>query len=124
MKVALAVTDNMVTEHFGHCDYFVVYEIEDGKAKGSEIIKNPPHQKGFLPNFLHKNGVNCVIAGNMGEMAKKIMDGFGIQVIMGINGEVSDVIAKYLAGELVSSDIICRQHEHHHGEDGNHGNHE
>ncbi len=114
----MAVTDNLVTEHFGHCDHFVVYNINEGKIVGSEIIKNPPHQKGYLPSFLHDLGVNTVIAGNMGEMAVKMMEDFGIEVIRGINGDISEAIKKYLDGTLESSDVICRQHEHHESDHG------
>lgn len=113
MKVALAVSDNMVTEHFGHCDKFVVYEINDKKIIGTETIQNRPHQRGFLPNFLRGNGINCVITGNIGEIASKILDQFGIIIYKGVHGTAPEIIAKYLEGTLESTNQECSNHEHH-----------
>ncbi len=103
----------MVTEHFGHCEYFIVYDIENNEKKGSEILKNPPHQKGLLPKLLKENNVDVVLAGNMGEMAQKLMKNMGIEVMCGVTGAVTDVIDSYIAGTLTTSDEVCRQHMHH-----------
>jgi predicted Fe-Mo cluster-binding NifX family protein len=113
MKVAVAVKDNLVTDHFGHCDYFLVHEVQEGKVIGTEIIKNPPHEKGYLPNFLYQNGVNVIITGNLGETALRMMEERNIRVFRGANGLVSDIMDQYLNGTLESSDIICREHQYH-----------
>lgn len=113
MKVAVAVKNNMVTDHFGHCEYFLIHDIEKGNVLGTNIIKNPPHEKGFLPNYLFQNGVNVIITGNLGEMALKQLEERKITVFRGINGSVSDVMTQYLNGTLVSSDVVCREHQHH-----------
>ncbi|MCK5731635.1 MAG: NifB/NifX family molybdenum-iron cluster-binding protein [Tenericutes bacterium] len=113
MRVALAVDNNMITQHFGHCEYFVVYEVENEEIKGSEIIKNPPHQKGHLPKFLKENNINVVITGNMGQMAVNLMNNLDIQCIKGVKGNLVDVINAYVDGSLESKDITCDQHMHH-----------
>ncbi len=113
MKIAVAVDNNIVTEHFGHCEYFLVYQVEDNKKTGSEILKNPPHQRGFLPKFLKENGIDVVITGSMGEMAQKILKGFGIEVICGVTGSATDVVDGYLAGTLESTAGNCEKHNHH-----------
>ena len=114
MKIALAVSNNLVTNHFGHCDYFIVYDIVDKQVIGSDIIKNPPHQKGYLPNFLRDLGVDCIITGNMGEMAVKMFEDFGIKAYRGVDGEAATVIEKFLQGELETTDSICNDHSNHH----------
>lgn len=114
MNIALAVTNNMVTEHFGHCEYFLIHEVEGKDIKGTKIVKNPPHQKGFLPDYLKKMDVDVIICGNMGEMALKMFEDLGISVYRGISGNVEEITGKYLRGELVSSEAICREHAYHH----------
>jgi predicted Fe-Mo cluster-binding NifX family protein len=113
-KVAIATSGNMISNHFGHCEYFIVYDIDGKTITGSTIIKNPPHQKGYLPNYLKQEGVDVLITGNIGEMAVKMLEDLGIEVYRGINDQATEVIAHYLEGTLVSSDVICREHMNHH----------
>ena len=113
MRVALAVDNNMITQHFGHCEYFIVYDVENKEIKGSEIIKNPPHQKGYLPKFLKQHNIEVVITGNIGQMAVKNLCGIGIECFKGVKGKLVDVINSYLAGTLISNDEVCTQHMHH-----------
>ncbi len=116
MRVAVAVDNNMVTQHFGHCEYFIVYDIEDNQKTGSEILKNPPHQRGYLPKYLKEHDIDVVITGSLGEMAQKLMKSLGMKVFCGAQGSAVDIINKYLAGELEDSGDICNQHQHHHGQ--------
>ncbi len=113
MRVALAVDNNMITEHFGHCEYFVIYDIEDKEIKGSEIFKNPPHQTGLLPKLLAEKEVNVVITGNMGKMAIQNLKQLNIESYRCVSGTTVDVIQRYINGELEYSDQACNQHRHH-----------
>ncbi len=113
MRVALAVDNNMITEHFGHCEYFVVYEVENKEIKGSEIVKNPPHQKGALPKFLKEHNINVVIVGNMGKMAINLCNGLGVECYRGVKGELVEVINSFVEGTLVSTNAECNEHQHH-----------
>jgi len=112
MKVALAVDNNMITEHFGYCEYFVVYEVSGKEVLGSEIIKNPSHQAGFLPKFLKEHNIDVVIVGNMGTNAVNRLKALNIEYYLGAKGKLVDVLNQYLEGTLVSSDESCNQHMH------------
>lgn len=116
MRIAIAVDNNTVTDHFGHCEYFLIYDIENNEKKGSEILKNPPHKTGALPKFLKSHNVDVVITGNMGDMAKKVMKGFKIEVICGVSGSATEVIESYLNKTLKGSEGNCEKtgrHDHH-----------
>ena len=113
LVVAIAVKDNLVAKHFGHCDYFKVYEVENNQIKNDYQIKNPPHQKGALPNFLYQNNINVVITGNLGEMAVNNLVNLGIEAIRGVDGNPEEIITKYLNNTLVSSNAICEEHQNH-----------
>lgn len=112
MKVALSTKNNMITNHFGHCDYFVVYDIQGKEILGSSLIKNPPHQKGLLPKFLKENDVDVVIAGGIGQMAVDLLNQLGIECYLGVEGEATEVIEKYLNGGLKSTGKPCTDHSH------------
>lgn len=50
MRIAEAEGKN-VTEHFGHCEGFLIYDAENGEILKEEMVLNPWHKPGFLPNF-------------------------------------------------------------------------
>ena len=38
MRVAVTYEDGMIFQHFGHTQQFKVYDIEDGKVVGSQVV--------------------------------------------------------------------------------------
>ncbi|HHX24805.1 MAG: NifB/NifX family molybdenum-iron cluster-binding protein [Tepidanaerobacteraceae bacterium] len=109
MRIAIPTDSGQVSAHFGHCEEFTVYYIDESQKKviAKEIIKNPGHEPGFLPVFLAKQNVNCIIAGGMGSRAKQLFDQKNIQTITGASGIVDEVIQEYLAGNIVSKGNYC-----------------
>ncbi|MDD2497730.1 MAG: NifB/NifX family molybdenum-iron cluster-binding protein [Desulfitobacteriaceae bacterium] len=112
MKIGIAKDGDFVSQHFGHCEGFEVFQVEDNKICGRETVLNPGHRPGFLPPYLAEKGVNLVIAGGMGATAQELFQSRGISVIVGAQGKIEDVLDKYLKGELVSSGSICEEHMH------------
>ncbi|MPW25640.1 dinitrogenase iron-molybdenum cofactor [Alkalibaculum sp. M08DMB] len=113
MKIAVASENLMVTEHFGHCVNFNIFETEEDKVVKSESIPNPGHRPGFLPNFLNDIGVNVIISGGMGGGAIEIFNEKGIEVIVGASGDAKEAAEAYLKGTLKSTGSVCREHQHH-----------
>jgi predicted Fe-Mo cluster-binding NifX family protein len=112
MKIAVASERDQVTQHFGHCINFNIFDIENGQIIKSESIMNPGHKPGFLPLFLHDLGVNVIIAGGMGGGAVDIFNQKGIEVILGANGSAEKAVEAFLKGDLVSTGSICHDHPH------------
>lgn len=112
MKIAVASTGAMTTEHFGHCENFNIFDAENGVIMKQESIPNPGHKPGFLPNYLGDLGVNVVISGGMGQGAIDIFNQRNIEVITGASGNAEECAKRYLSGELVSAGSICHKHEH------------
>ena len=52
MKVAVTYEDGKVFQHFGHTEYFKIYDVKDGKVVGSEIIPTDGSGHGALAGFL------------------------------------------------------------------------
>lgn len=112
MKVGIAKNGNQVSQHFGHCEGFQVFEVDEGKIVREEFLPSPGHRPGFLPPFLADHGINVIIAGGMGASAQELFKERGIAVIVGAAGEIKHVIEEYLKGNLVSSGSICSEHAH------------
>jgi len=113
MKIAVASENRMVTGHFGHCESFNIFDVEEKKIIKSEAISNPGHKPGFLPNFLNDMGVNVIISGGMGSGAIDIFNEKGIEVITGATGNAKVAAEQYLEGKLKSTGSICHEHQHH-----------
>ena len=111
MIIAVAAEGEKVTEHFGHCEGFYLYD--DSTGKEVNFVANPGHRPGFLPNFLGDLGVNVIISGGMGGGAIDLFEQRGIQVIVGAQGKVQDVMKAYVDGALVSTGSVCHDHVHH-----------
>ena len=122
MKIAIATDAGMVSRHFGHCEGFTLFTVEEGKVTNQEFLANPGHKKGFLPVFLHDHGVEVIISGGMGQGAIDIFNANDIEVITGAMGSLDKNIEDYMAGKLVSTGSVCHQHQHA-GECGEHGEH-
>lgn len=112
MKISIASDGKLVSGHFGHCEGFTTYEVEEGKVLNKDFVQNPGHRPGFLPVFLKDLGANVIIAGGMGEAAVDLFNGNGIEVIVGASGLCDDLVQQYIKGELKSTGSICREHQH------------
>ena len=112
MKIAVAAEGKSVTEHFGHCQGFAIFETQDGRVVGSQFVPNPGHRPGFLPVFLHEKGVTVIISGGMGQGAIDIFNEKGVEVIVGASGDAEAAVNSYLQGNLKSTGSVCHQHQH------------
>lgn len=113
MKIAVASEGKTVTGHFGHCENFNVFEVENDKITSTTSIPNPGHKPGFLPNFLNDMGVNVIISGGMGGGAVEIFNEKNIEVITGAQGNAEAAANDYLQGKLKSTGSVCHEHQHH-----------
>lgn len=107
MKIAVPAQGNSVCPHFGHCEQFVVAEVDGEKVVGRENIAAPPHEPGLLPRFLADKGVNVVIAGGMGSRAQQLFSQQNIKVITGASGLIDDLLAAFLKGKLTTGPNVC-----------------
>lgn len=104
MKIAVSTEGNYVSEHFGRCPYFTIFEVSNGKILKKEVIQNIEHSPGAVPKFLKEKGVDLIISGGMGRRAMEIFNQYGIDFIVGVSGNVDEVISKYIEGKLKVGD--------------------
>ena len=107
MKISISTDGEFVSGHFGRCPSFTIADIENSNVIQKEIIPNPGHHPGFLPEFLQERGVRCIIAGGMGQRAKSLFTEKGIRVLMGVSGRVDDVIEQFAQGLLEGGENSC-----------------
>jgi predicted Fe-Mo cluster-binding NifX family protein len=113
LKIAIASDQGSVTGHFGHCENFQIFTADNGNILEKSIVPNPGHKPGFLPVFLHEQGVHVIISGGMGGGAEDLFNEKGIEVVIGVQGACDTIAHQYLQGELKSTGSICHDHQHH-----------
>lgn len=110
MKIAIPTANGKLAMHFGHCEKFIVMDIDPDKKViiGSTELEAPPHEPGLLPPWLAERGVNLIIAGGMGQRAQTLFTEQGITVVVGAPPESPEALAKaYLAGSLETGTNAC-----------------
>lgn len=107
MKIALATDGAVVSPHFGHCSEFTIATVDSGEVIHTTLVPNPEHQPGFLPEYLSKMGVSCIIAGGMGPRAQQLFEARGIKTVVGASGTMTEVLQAYLAGTLQVGESAC-----------------
>lgn len=80
-----------IFQHFGQTPAFKVYDIEDSKVNGSEVIPTGEYSHGALVGFLSNLGVEVLICGGIGLGAKDRLDAAGIKLFGGAKGNCERV---------------------------------
>ncbi len=124
MKIAVPVTStNQVDGHFGHCEFYSIYNISD-EGKIAEIQTIPSVQgcgcKSNIAGVLAADGVTIMLAGGIGGGAINVLNNAGINVIRGCEGDAAEVVKSYVAGSITDSGESCHQHAEHHAEGSGH----
>jgi len=110
MKIAVPVTNGVLSSHFGHCEQFVLFDVgADGKTIGRrQELTPPPHEPGTFPRWLHEQGATVIIAGGVGSRAQSLFGQHGIQVVVGATGGHPDLIVQaFLDGRLETGANVC-----------------
>ncbi len=106
MKIALPTNGQDVDGHFGHCQFFTVFLIDENKKiVGEEKIAAPSGcgcKSSIIP-LLSEKGIEVMLAGNMGNGAVNKLSANGIKVIRGCSGNVRAVTESWLSGKVDDS---------------------
>lgn len=116
MRIAVPVSQGRFSEHFGGAEEFAIYTVDPAGAaiSGRTTGVPPKHGRGVFPSWLHRHGVTVVIAGGMGPRAAGLLGRYGIEVVLGVEGENPDHLARaYLEGNLVATGAACHDHGFH-----------
>ena len=110
MRYALPISDGKLCLHFGHCEQFVLIDVDEAARKivNKELVIPPDHQPGVFPAWLAEEGVNIVIAGGMGIRAQNLFIESRIEVIVGAAGDnPEELVIAHLDGTLATGDNVC-----------------
>jgi len=110
MRIAVPLAQGKLSLHFGHCDQFAIFDIDDNTEKviNRKDAAPPAHEPGVLPRWLHENNVSVIIAGGMGQRAQQLFTQNNIKVVTGASGQSpEELVSAYLEDTLETGDNIC-----------------
>ncbi len=115
MKIALPSRGDTIDNHFGHCEYFTVFSINESEIVGEEMVPSPAGCgcKSNIASILADKGVTMMLAGNMGNGAVNVLNQAGINVVRGCQGNIKEVALSWLSGSIKDSGESCHEHECH-----------
>ena len=99
-----------ISDHFGHCNYFVGIEIDDEKnLKKLFSLQNNGHAGCMEPvNDMKQRSVTDMIVGGIGGRPYAGFTHYGIRLYKGVKGTLSENIHLFLQGNLQSlNEPIC-----------------
>ena len=70
MKIAVTYQDGDIFQHFGHTEFFKIYDIENTDIVKTEIVSTNGSGHGALAQFLHEHSVDTLICGGIGGGAR------------------------------------------------------
>lgn len=108
-----------ISEHFGHCNYFVGIEIDDDmNYKKIFSLRNTGHSGCMEPviNMKHRNITEMIVGGIGGRPYMGFIE-LNIPIYQGVYGTLKDNVELFIRGELQSlqgSSCAGGQSIHHH----------
>jgi predicted Fe-Mo cluster-binding NifX family protein/CO dehydrogenase nickel-insertion accessory protein CooC1 len=109
-KIAVPVVNGKLSMHFGHCEQFAVFEVDEANKKivSKQMLEPPQHEPGALPRLLASVQVSVIIASGMGQRAQSLFTESGIEVVTGASSETpEEIVQAYLDGDLSVGENIC-----------------
>jgi len=104
-----------ISDHFGHCRYFVGIEIDEEKnLKKLFSLQNNGHSGCMEPvNNMQQRRVTDMIVGGIGGRPYAGFTHYGIGLFKGVKGTLSENIQLFLQGKLQSlNEPICAGSDH------------
>lgn len=100
MRIAIATDQDFVASGFGCSPVYTIVEVEDGRIRQTFVVPNSGFRHSDLAELFVRNSVKVVIAGSMGPTSRSVMLGEGVEPILGVTGQIDDVVRRFAAGEL------------------------
>ena len=112
MKIAVTYENGTVFQHFGHTEQFKVYQVEDGRVTGTEILDTNGSGHGALAGFLRDAGVEALICGGLGMGARNALAQAGVTLYAGVTGDADAAVQALLADRLAyGTEANCSHHD-------------
>lgn len=107
-KIAIPISNEKISNHFGHAEYFEIFDTENNTIMSTTRIKAPAHEHGKLPLWIADKGVTHIMTGGIGQKAIARLQEFNINLIYGVEDEKPEILVqKFLENKLQPGMNLC-----------------
>lgn len=111
MKIAVPVANEQTCMHFGHCQVFHVFNLnEKNEIVNVDVLTPPPHEPGVIPKWMGEEvKADVILAGGMGMKAQQLFTHYNIKIVTGVqSGKTPEELVKdYVNNQLVTGENAC-----------------
>ncbi|MBQ0071069.1 MAG: NifB/NifX family molybdenum-iron cluster-binding protein [Spirochaetales bacterium] len=102
MRIAVTYQeDGTVFQHFGKCQSFKLYDVEEEEILSSEVISTGGERGHVvLAELLSQHDVDALICNGLGPEAMVALARRNIEVLPGVEGNADKAVRAYLDGNL------------------------
>ena len=112
MKVALPRFGESVAPCFEHTATISIFEVASGRVGGQTDFSLHSRDPFDRVRLLRDQEVDTLICGGMQHRFQDILEGRGIHVISWVSGNVDELLARFLAGDLKPGQVcVCEKPE-------------
>lgn len=109
-RVAIPIVDNKLSEYFGGCNFYEIFEIEDGEVRKSSVEVPAVDAVDELPQWLEQRGITDVIVYKIKREIISLFASKKINLFVGIHRDTPEqLIGDYLNGHLESDEKIIME---------------
>ena len=109
-KVAIPIAGEQLSEYFGQCNYYRVFEIENGVILTNMKETPPDQQIEMLPEWASSQNITDVITYKIDKRIISLFSRKKINLFVGVRvGTPDELIEDYLNGTLQSDKNIIRE---------------
>ena len=99
MRIAVPFENGSISQHYGRTECFKLYDTEDGRITGEELVKTDGRGHFYMVQFLVNHNVNLVLCTSLGGPAASALDIAGIGVVKGAEGDADAAVRDYLSSQ-------------------------
>ena len=109
-RVAIPIADNKLSEFFGGCNFYEIFEIEDGEVRKSSVEVPMVDAADELPEWLEQRGITDVIVYKVKKQIISLFASKKINLFVGIRQDTPEnLVEDYLSGNLESDEMIIKE---------------
>jgi predicted Fe-Mo cluster-binding NifX family protein len=109
-RIAVPLVNGKLSEFFGNCNHYEIFEVEGEHILSREIIASPNKEITLLPLWASSQGITDVITFKVDVRIMELFTSYKINLYVGINNESpEDIIQDYINGTLKSDEKIISE---------------
>ncbi|MBT3208934.1 MAG: hypothetical protein HN704_08515 [Bacteroidetes bacterium] len=109
-KVAIPVFEGKLSEFFGKCENYAIFELNDGNIINEKNLASKNIKTDKLPEWITEEGITDVIVYKMNKKIIQLFNNSKVNIFVGVSIDTPQkLISKYLNGNLKSDDTIIKE---------------